>query len=112
MKKPPYVSHYLVLNDLLEGVDVRQYSDTVVYLTSRIENIKRDLVLEGVEFIENITRESKYSTYKPYILNPTIENIKKANELLEQYATDEVLLFLENKQAINDNEEKETQGNN
>lgn len=108
MKKPPYVSHYLVLNDLLEGVDVRQYSDTVVYLTSRIENIKRDLVLEDIEFIENITRESKYSTYKPYILNPTIENIKKANELLEQYSTDEVLQFLECKQNISD----EAQGEN
>ena len=107
MKKPPYVSHYLVLKDLIDGVDVRQYSDVVMYLTTRIENIKVDLVKNGIEFIEDITRVSKYSTYKPYILYPSIENINKAKKLLELYKTDEVLKFLELKQIISD----ESQGN-
>ena len=32
LKKPPYTSRYLVLRDLIAGVDVRQYSDVVHYL--------------------------------------------------------------------------------
>ena len=107
MKKPPYVSHYLVLKDLIDGIDVRQYSDVVMYLTTRIENIKVDLIKNGIKFIEDITRASKYSTYKPYILYPSIENINKAKKLLELYKTDEVLKFLELKQIISD----ESQGN-
>jgi len=107
MKKPPYVSHYLVLKDLIDGIDVRQYSDVVMYLTTRIENIKVDLIKNGIEFVEDITRASKYSTYKPYILYPSIENINKAKKLLELYKTDEVLKFLELKQIISD----ESQGN-
>jgi len=102
MKKPPYVSHYLVLKDLIDGIDVRQYSDVVMYLTTRIENIKVDLIKNGIKFIEDITRASKYSTYKPYILYPSIENINKAKKLLELYKTDEVLKFLELKQIISD----------
>lgn len=101
MKKPHYVSHYLVLKDLLNNIDVRTHSDIIFYLTSRIENIKVDLVKSGIEFIEDVSRESTYSHYKPYILHPTNENINKAKELLERYATEEVLLFLENKQKVN-----------
>ncbi len=100
MKKPPYVSHYLVLKDLLDGVDVRQHSDVVVYLTSRIENIKLDITKYGVEFIEDISKESRYAHYKPYILLPTADNINRAKELLEKYGTDEVLEFLESKPNI------------
>lgn len=100
MKKPPLVSHYLILRDLINGIDVRTYSDIVIYLTSRIENIKVDLVKNGIQFIEDITRESKYSTYKPYILYPSEENIQKAKKLLKTYETKEVLLFLEQKQLI------------
>ena len=97
MKKPPYVSHYLVLKDLIDGIDVRRYSDSIVYLTSRIENIKVDLVKNQIEFVEDISRESKYSYYKPYILFPSEDNIKRAKELLMQYETGEVLDFLEHK---------------
>jgi len=102
MKKPKHISHYLVLKDLLDGVDVRQYSDTITYLTSRIENIKMDLVKSGVEFIEDVSRESRYSHYKPYILHPTTENLNKAKEILQSYASDEVLSFLEQKPNIDD----------
>ena len=100
MKKPPYVSHYLVLKDLLDGVDVRQYSDAVVYLTARIENIKCDLVKQGISFIEDISKESRYAHYKPYILLPTADNINRAKELLELYSTDEVIEFLADKPNI------------
>ncbi len=104
MKKPPFTSHYLVLKDLIDGIDVRTYSDVVVYLTARIENIKSDLVKEGIEFIEDITKESKYSTYKPYILYPSIENIQRAKKLLEQYETEAILEFLSSKHIVLDDE--------
>jgi len=101
MKKPSHISHYLVLRDLLDNVDVRLYSDVIVYLTSRIENIKGDLVKNGIEFIEDVSKESTYSYYKPYILYPTNENLNRAKKLLESYTTDEILSFLENKQKVN-----------
>ncbi|MGW8168860.1 MAG: hypothetical protein ACWGHH_02530 [Sulfurovaceae bacterium] len=94
--KPRFVSHYLVLADLLAGKDVRMYSDTVFYLAARIENIKLDLVKQGLEFIEDIKKETSYSYYKPYILVPSDENIKKAKELMARYGTKEVLDFLDN----------------
>lgn len=100
MKKPPYVSHYLVLRDLIDGIDVRTHSDMIVYLTARIENIKGDLVKQGIEFIEDISRESKYSNYKPYILLPTKDNINRAEEVLIRYATSDVLSFLEQKHNV------------
>jgi len=112
MKKPPFVSHYLVLKDLLEGVDVRQYSDAVVYLTARIENIKLDITKQGVEFVEDISRESRYAHYKPYILLPTAENINRAKELLERYKTDEVIEFLTDKPNIEAVGYNEAQGSN
>lgn len=95
IKKPPFTSHYLVLKDLIDGKDVRMYSDVIFYLTSRIENVKCDLVKDGIEFIEDISKESTYSYYKPYILVPSIVNISKAKELLKRYASKEVLEFLE-----------------
>ncbi|WP_320035468.1 hypothetical protein [Halarcobacter sp.] len=95
MKKPAYISHYLVLKDLIEGKDVRMYSDTIFYLTSRIENVKCDLVKEGIEFIEDISKETTYSYYKPYILVPSESNITKAKKLLEIYSTKKVLNFIE-----------------
>ena len=94
--KPPFISHYLVLIDLLAGKDVRMYSDSIYYLTSRIENIKLDLAKEGLEFIEDVKKETSYSYYKPYILVPNDSNITKAKELLDRYRTEEVLEFLEN----------------
>jgi len=112
MRKPSYVSHYLVLKDLLNGIDVRQYSDTVVYLTSRIENIKLDITKHGVEFIEDISRESRYAHYKPYILLPTADNLKKAKELLERYRTDDVIGFLADKPNIEAVGYYEAQGSN
>ena len=110
MKKPKHVSHYLVLTDLLNNIDVRQFSDIIVYLTSRIENIKVDLVKSGIEFIEDVSRESRYSHYKPYILQPTADNLNKAKELLKSYASDEVLTFLEQKPNAEDY--RESKGSN
>jgi len=100
MKKPKFISHYLVLKDLIDGIDVREHSDSVVYLTSRIENIKMEIAKNGIEFLEDISKESKYSYYKPYILYPSEENIKRAKELLRRYATDDVLHFLETKSRV------------
>ena len=112
MKKPPYISHYLVLNDLLNGVDVRQYSDTIVYLTSRIENIKCDLVKNGISFIEDITKESRYAHYKPYVLQQTADNLNRAEELLKRYKTDEIIEFLADKPNIEAVSCNEAQGSN
>jgi len=109
MKKPRFISHYLVLDDLLKNVDVRSKSDIIYYLTSRIENIKVDLKKEGIEFIENISKESTHSIYKPYVLLPTDENIYRAKELLKRYSTDKVLSFLEQKQRVF---KDESQGSN
>jgi len=100
MKKPNFVSHYLVLKDLLNYVDVREKSDIIFYLTARIENIKMDLVKQGIEFVEDATKESTYSHYKPYILVSTTDNLSRAKKLLESYASDDVLSFLENKKII------------
>lgn len=100
MRKPPYLSHYLVLKDLIDGIDVRRYSDINTYLTSRIENIKCDLVKYGIKFIEDVSEESRYSHYKPYILFPSFENIQRAKELLKIFGTDEVLAFIETKPNI------------
>jgi|GEM_PF-2780223 len=107
MKKPSYVSHYLVLHDLINGIDVRAKSDIVFYLTSRVENIKCDLVNDGLEFIEDIKKETPYSYYKPYILYPSMGNIQKAKSLLQAYATKEVLAFLATKQQISNEVNRE-----
>lgn len=99
MKKPPFISHYLVLKDLIAGIDVRAKSDTIFYLTSRIENIKLDLVKDGVEFIEDISKETRYSHYKPYLLIPSESNLQKAKEVLKRYETKKVLDFISQKRV-------------
>lgn len=95
MRKPAFVSHYLVLHDLIDGIDVRQYSDRIRYLCARIENIKLDLVKEGLRFDEEATAETKYVHYKPYILERDAVNMALAEQLLKRYGTEEVLQFLE-----------------
>lgn len=95
MKKPAYVSHYLVLRDLIDRVDVRQFNDSVHYLCSRIENVKRALVKAGVRFDEKARAESKYAHYKQYVLERDAANMALAEQLLKRYGTDEVLRFLE-----------------
>ena len=96
IRKPPFLSHYLVLRDLLDGVDVRSENDSIFYFTSRIENIKLYLKDIGIEFDENAKSYSKYSDYKPYILIQNESNIKRAYELLEKFESKEILEFLEN----------------
>lgn len=95
MKKPKFLSHYLVLRDLIDSIDVRIFNANIVYFTSRIENIKCDLVNEWIEFDENARVKTELSHYKPYILLPNKENLLKARKLLERYATKEVLAFIE-----------------
>jgi hypothetical protein len=99
MKKPPYISHYLILTDLLKGEDVRAKSDVLFYLTSRIENVKYDLAKKGLEFEEEAVKKSEFSHYKPYLLKPTPQNIQRAKELRESYKNDDLLEFLEQKQS-------------
>lgn len=94
MKKPKGLSHYLVLKDLINGIDVREKSDIIFYKTSRIENIKCDLNKQGLDFIEDITKETRFSHYKPYILTPSKSNIQKAENMMKIYGTDKVLSFL------------------
>lgn len=99
IKKPPFISHYLILKDLIAGVDVRAKSDIIFYLTSRIENIKCDLLKDGIEFIEDISKETTYSHYKPYLLVPSESNINKAKKVLKRYETKKVLDFISQKQG-------------
>jgi len=94
MKKPPYISHYLILKDLINDIDVRQYNDSIRYLTSRIENIKRDFVKYGLQFEETM-KPTTYSYYKPYTLTNDKHNIQKAKELLKVYHTHQVKKFLD-----------------
>lgn len=94
--KPPFFSHYLVLKDLIAGIDVRKYPDTIYYNTSRIENIKNDLSNKGILFDEDATAQSRYSYYKPYIIIRTKDNLELAEETLKQYATKKVLEFIAN----------------
>jgi hypothetical protein len=101
MKKPKGLSHYLVLKDLIRGVDVREKSDSIFYMTSRIENIKCDLNKQGLNFIEDIRKDTTFSNYKPYILTPSKNNIQKAEDLMQIYATDDVLKFLEETKKSN-----------
>jgi len=105
MSKPPFVSHFLVLRDLVQGIDPRQYSDKVRYLTSRIENIKCDLVGRGLEFREE-TKKSSHSFYKPYYLKETAENMELAEQLLEEYYTKKVKVFLEANNMVQKAEKK------
>lgn len=94
-KKPNFISHYLVLRDLIDGVDVRSKNDVIFYLTSRIENIKLYLKEMGLLFDEDAKSYSTYSDYKPYILLQSEANIKKAYSLLDSLETKEILEFLE-----------------
>lgn len=94
MKKPKHVSHYLVLKDLIDGIDPRQYNDTIKYLTSRIEDIKYDFKKKGLAFDEEALAHSTYSTYKPYILLRDEENMQRAKTLLSRFYTKSVEIFL------------------
>lgn len=94
MRKPPLISHYLLLRDLLAGVDVRQKDERGDYLTSRLSNIKLDLKSEGIEFEEGVTHKSKYSHYKEYKLQNTPSNMQRAEEVLKKYETKAVKDFL------------------
>ena len=95
IKKPPFISHYLVLRDLIDGVDVRSKNDNIFYFTSRIENIKLYLKEIGLQFDENAKAYSTFSDYKPYVLMQNESNIKKAYEILDRFESKEILEFIE-----------------
>jgi len=95
MNKPNFISRYLVLRDLIDGVNVRQYNDSIVYLTSRIENIKLELKDAGLRFDERATAFGMYAPYKPYILIDDEDNMKLAKALLERYTTPKIEAFLQ-----------------
>ena len=95
MKKPNFISRYLVLRDLIKGENVRQYNDNTVYLTSRIENIKNQLKEAGLRFDEKAIAFGTYAPYKPYILIDDEDNMKLAEALLEKYSTPKIKAFLQ-----------------
>jgi len=92
--KPNFISHYLILKDMLNGVDVRQKSGKIVYLTSRIENIKSEFKKSGLLFDEKALAFGTYASYKPYVLLTDDDNIALAKKMLEQYKTPKVVEFL------------------
>ena len=95
IKKPPFVSHYLVLRDLIDGIDPRSKNDNIFYFTSRIENIKLYLKEIGLQFDENAKAYSTFSDYKPYVLIQNGLNIKRAYEILDRFESKEILEFIE-----------------
>ena len=95
IKNPPFISHYLVLRDLIDGVDVRSKNDNIFYFTSRIENIKLYLKEIGLQFDENAKAYSTFSDYKPYVLIQNELNIKRAYEILDRFESKEILEFIE-----------------
>jgi len=95
IRKPRFISHYLVLRDILRGKDVRRYSSEIEYLTSRIENIKLWLSKQGLVFEEDARAMGRYSFYKPYRLVLSIENFSRAYALLEKLESDKIKAFLE-----------------
>ena len=95
IKKPPFVSHYLVLRDLIDGIDPRSKNDNIFYFTSRIENIKLYLKEIGLQFDENAKAYSTFSDYKPYVLIQNELNIKRAYEILDRFESKEILEFIE-----------------
>lgn len=94
MKKPHFISQYLVLKDLIHKIDVRRFNDSIVYLVSRIENIKLWLKSRGIDFVEDAKNSSRFANYKPYILVDSSENMKRAEELLEELETPQILAFI------------------
>ena len=95
IKKPPFISHYLVLRDLIDGIDVRSKNDSIFYFTSRIENIKLYLKEIGLQFDENAKAYSTFSDYKPYVLIQNESNIKRAYVILDRFESKEILEFIE-----------------
>lgn len=95
MSKPHFISQYLVLRDIIEGIDVRAVDAKKVYLTSRIENIKVEFKKHGLRFKEKAKEDSTYADYKLYILIQDEANMALAQELLEKYATPKVLFFID-----------------
>ena len=96
IKKPPFISHYLVLRDLIDGIDVRSKNVSIFYFTFILVNIKLYLKEMGLQFDENAKAYSTFSDYKPYVLIQNESNIKRAYELLEKFESKEILEFLEN----------------
>ncbi len=95
IKKPPFISHYLVLRDLIDGIDPRSKNDNIFYFTSRVENIKLYLKEIGLQFDENAKAYSTFSDYKPYVLIQNELNIKRAYEILDRFESKEILEFIE-----------------
>ena len=95
IKKPPFLSHYLVLRDLIDGIDPRSKNDNIFYFTSRVENIKLYLKEIGLQFDENAKAYSTFSDYKPYVLIQNELNIKRAYEILDRFESKEILEFIE-----------------
>lgn len=83
MKKPKYLSHYLIITALINDETVST-TDTKAFYTSRIENIITAFRDEGILFQEDAKAISKYSWYKPYILVKTDENLQNAIALQNQ----------------------------
>lgn len=84
MKKPKYLSHYLIITALINDEPVST-ADSQIFYTARIENIISEFRDEGILFQEDAKATSKYSWYKPYILVQSDENLLNAIALQNSY---------------------------
>ncbi len=84
MRKPPHLSHYLIITSLINEEPVST-KDSQLFYTSRIENIITEFRDAGLLFKEDAKATSKYSWYKPYILVQSDENLLNAIALQNSY---------------------------
>lgn len=100
MKKPPYLSHLLIGEALLEKRPVSTSLGVDQFFVRRVENIISEYRKAGVLFDEQATEESRYSWYKPYRLIETPENIERVKNLVA-YFRSKVDSFIEKSEAKN-----------
>lgn len=93
MKKPAFLSHFLVLQDLINGMDVKASLERERYYTSRLANIIMNLRDDGILFEEDAKETTLYSWYKPYRMIKNEANIQRAKDVLKRYSSDAVESF-------------------
>lgn len=85
LKKPPYLSHLLIGEALLDKRPVSTSLGVDHFFVRRVENVISDYRKAGVLFDETAKEESHYSWFKPYVVIDTPENIARLKVLVEYF---------------------------